>query len=251
MRSRFIYGVVVCVVAQLAIACAAQESAKENMKDHADQASTASGMAGGMDEGSIKKQSPALTGERRPLYRLHRSDVLDIEFTFSPEFNQTVSVQPDGFITLRGVSQLQAEGLTVPQLTEALRTQYSGMLNDPEVAVVLQDYAKPYFSAIGEVQRPGKYELRDDITLTEGLALAGGFNSQAKHSQVVLFRKVDGEMVESRLINTKALLKAHKLGEDIHLRPGDLVYVPKNAISKIRQYMPTSSLSVYSTPQEF
>jgi polysaccharide biosynthesis/export protein len=235
----------------MAIACAAQESARDNAKDHDSQASTGSGMADGTDEVSIKKQSPALTGERRPLYRLHRSDVLDVEFTFSPEFNQTVSVQPDGFITLRGVPQLQAEGLTIPQLTEALRTQYSEILNDPEVAVVLQDYTKPYFSAIGEVQRPGKYELRDDITLTEGLALAGGFNSQAKHSQIVLFRKVDGEMVESRLINTKALLKARKLGEDIHLRPGDLVYVPKNAISKIRQYMPTSSLSVYSMPQEF
>ena len=54
--------------------------------------------------------SPALTGVRRPLYRLCKSDVVAISFTFSPEFDQTVSVQPDGYIALKGVKQLPAEG---------------------------------------------------------------------------------------------------------------------------------------------
>jgi uncharacterized cupin superfamily protein len=41
------------------------------------------------------------------------------------------------------------------------------------------------------------------------------------------------------------------LGEDIHLRPGDLLFVPQNMISKIKQYMPTSSLSMYVSPTQF
>src|SRR5579864_2083809 len=49
--------------------------------------------------------SPALTGVRRPLYRLCKSDVVTISFTFSPEFDQTVSVQPDGYVVLKGVKQ--------------------------------------------------------------------------------------------------------------------------------------------------
>src|SRR5690349_6914819 len=63
--------------------------------------------------------SPALTGVRRPLYRLCKSDVVAVHFTFSPEFDQTASVQPDGYISLKGVAPLRAEGVTVPEL-EAL-----------------------------------------------------------------------------------------------------------------------------------
>jgi len=195
--------------------------------------------------------SPALTEARRPLYRLCKSDVLDIGFTFSPEFNQTVAVQPDGYIPLRGADQIYAEGMTVPDLGAVIRLAYTGMLHDPEVSVTLRDFDKPFFIAGGEVGRPGKYELRSDTTVTEALAMAGGFSSRAKHSQVVLFRRISDEVVESHLLNIKAMLNSRQLQEDMHLRSGDLVFVPQNLISKIRQFMPASNLSLYSTPTQF
>ena len=58
------------------------------------------------------ERSPALTGERRPLYRLQKSDVVELEFPFSPELNETVIVQPDGFIPLRSARTVYAEGQT-------------------------------------------------------------------------------------------------------------------------------------------
>jgi hypothetical protein len=48
---------------------------------------------------------PALGGERHPLYRLSQLDVVDINFTLSPEFNQVLTVQPDGFISLRSAPE--------------------------------------------------------------------------------------------------------------------------------------------------
>jgi len=125
------------------------------------------------------------------------------------------------------------------------------MLHDPEVSVTLRDFDKPFFIAGGEVGRPGKYELRSDTTVTEALAMAGGFSSRAKHSQVVLFRRISDEVVESHLLNIKAMLNSRQLQEDMHLRSGDLVFVPQNLISKIRQFMPASNLSLYSTPTQF
>ena len=195
--------------------------------------------------------SPALTGVRRPLYRLGKSDVLTISFTFSPEFDQTVSVQPDGYIALKGVKQLAAEGVTVPELQELIGRTYAGMLHDPEVTIVLKDFDKPYFIVSGEVNHQGKYELRSDTTVTEAVAIAGGLTARAKHSQVVLFRRVSDDLVESRLLDVKAMLKSRSLGEDIHLRPGDLLFVPQNLISKVKQYLPTSSLSMYASPTQF
>jgi polysaccharide biosynthesis/export protein len=195
--------------------------------------------------------SPALTGVRRPLYRLCKSDVIAISFPFSPEFDQTVSVQPDGYIALKGAKQVTAEGATMPELQEAIEHTYTGMLHDPEVTITLQDFDKPYFIVAGEVNHSGKYELRSDITAAEAVAIAGGLTTRAKHSQVVLFRRVSDDVVESHLLDMKAMMKSRNLAEDIHLRPGDFLFVPQNLISKIKQYLPTSSLSMYASPTQF
>jgi len=195
--------------------------------------------------------SPALTGVRRPLYRLGKSDVIAICFPFSPEFDQTVSVQPDGYIALKGAKQLPVEGMTAPELQEAVSRAYVGVLHDPEVTVVLQDFDKPYFIVTGEVNHSGKFELRSDTTVSEAVAIAGGLTPRAKHSQVVLFRRVSDDLVESRLLDMKAMMKSRTLAEDIHLRPGDFLFVPQNMISKIKQYLPTSSLSMYLSPTQF
>ncbi|HSY64107.1 MAG TPA: polysaccharide biosynthesis/export family protein [Terriglobales bacterium] len=195
--------------------------------------------------------SPALTGVRRPLYRLCKSDVVTISFTFSPEFDQTVSVQPDGYVVLKGVKPLPAEGTTVPELQDAITRVYAGFLHDPEVTVELKDFDKPYFIVGGEVNHPAKYELRSDTRVTEAVAIAGGLTARAKHSQIVLFRRVSDDLVESRLLDVKAMLESRNMAEDIHLRPGDFLFVPQNLISKIKQYLPTSSLSMYASPTQF
>jgi polysaccharide export outer membrane protein len=213
-------------------------------QDHGTVGTTKPGVADGA-------WSPALTGERRPLYRLKQSDVVEITFTFAPEFNQTVIVQPDGFISLKGLEELYVEGATLPELREAVRKTYAAMLHEPEITVRLKEFDKPYFIATGEVTRPGKYELRGDITVTEALAIAGGTTGQAKHSQVVLFRRMPNDIAEARLLNVKKMMKSRDLREDIHLRPGDMLFVPQNAISKIRRYLPTSNLSTYFNPTQF
>ena len=210
---------------------------------------TRSGAADGI--GSPSSWSPALTGERHPLYRLHKSDVLDIKFAFEPEFDQVVSVQPDGFIALKGLDELYAEGLKLPELHEAICKAYLPVLRDPEINIFLRDFDRPYFIAGGEVGRPGKYDLRADITLSEAVALAGGFTERSKHSQVVLFRRETPEIVESHLLNVKSLLKSRNLGEDIHLMPGDFIFVPQNTLSKIKRFLPTSYMSLYSAPTKF
>jgi len=194
---------------------------------------------------------PALTGVRHPLYRLHKSDVVEVKFTFSPEFDQTATVQPDGYLALKGAKELYAEGLTVSELCAAVRDAYAPVLRDPEVSVILTGFDKPYFVAAGQVARPGKYDLRSPTSVVAAIAIAGGFNDQAKHSQVVLFRPITEGVVESHILNIKAMLASRNLEEDIELKPGDMLFVPQNRISKIRRYFPTSSLSTFFTPTQF
>jgi polysaccharide export outer membrane protein len=183
--------------------------------------------------------------DRHPRYHLRKGDSFDLNFAMTPEFNQTVAVQPDGYITLKAAGSLYVEGQTVPQLTDTLKAAYANILHDPVIAISLKDFEKPYFIASGEVAKPGKYDLRSDLTVTEAVAIAGGFDEKSKHSQVVLFRPAPGGGFEARLINVKKLLASRNLSEDVQLKPGDMLYVPQNALSKIRPFLPSTSVSAF------
>jgi polysaccharide biosynthesis/export protein len=189
--------------------------------------------------------APRPFNQRNARYRVQPGDSFDVSFELSPEFNQTASVQPDGFVTLRGIGDLQVAGKTVPELTEALHLAYSKILNNPPVVVILKDFEKPYFVADGQVAHPGKYEMHGQTTLVQAIAMAGGFQSTAKHSQVLLFRRVDDQWTEAKLINVKKMQKSGNLSEDPFLQPGDMVFVPKTVLSKIDRFLPNLSMGSY------
>ena len=103
-------------------------------------------------------------------YRLTPSDVLELRFPYVPEFDQTVTVQPDGYISLRGLGDLRVQGRSLPELKLTLIEAYQTILKDPVINMILKEFEKPSFFASGEVEHPGKYELRGATTLTQALA---------------------------------------------------------------------------------
>lgn len=177
-------------------------------------------------------------GTRYPRYRIRKGDVFMVTFPHVPAFNQTVTVQPDGFVTLRIIGDLHVENMTVPELTEALVSAYGKTLREPAITIELTEFERPYFLASGEVGRPGKYELRGNTTVAQAVAIAGGFTETAKHSQVLLFRTAGDDWSEVRQVNLKAMLVKKDLGEDILVQPGDLLFIPKSALSKLRLFFP-------------
>lgn len=195
--------------------------------------------------------NPRLGGESRPLYRLNHSDVVAVSFTLSPEFDQTLTIQPDGYVGLKDAGPVLAQGLTLEEFRLAVVRAYIGYLHDPQVAVALKDFEHPYFVAGGEVGKPGKYELRSDTSIIEAVQIAGGFTHEAKHSQVVLFRRVSADLVEAHVFDLKKMLKEKSLSEVSQLRPGDLVFVPQNSISKIERVLSKPALSMYVSSTEF
>jgi polysaccharide export outer membrane protein len=262
MERVFILGRVIAVallLVQCGSAAFAQEETRKFLsegKDTSRSALTGAGSGGSSTTaakpgGADGLGNPLLGGERRPLYRLRPSDVVEISFTVAPEFNQTLTVQPDGYVMLKDAGLVDVQGLNLQQFTEAVKKAYQGYLHDPQVAVALKDFERPYFIVGGEVGRPGKYELRSDTTVAEAVQIAGGLTQQAKHSQVVLFRRVNDDLVETRLLNLKKMLKESRLQEDAHLRPGDLIFVPQNAISKISRFLSKPAVSMYMNSAQF
>jgi polysaccharide export outer membrane protein len=239
---------------QLCVAAFAQEKKREQDLGTSPQSSPTGQTGAGTGNTGIAAANPGkadglgnprLGEERRPLYRLNHSDVVALSFTLSPEFDQTLTLQPDGYVALKDAGPVLAQGLTLEEFRLAVVRAYAGYLHDPQVAVALKEFEHPYFVAGGEVGKPGKYELRSDTSIIEAVQIAGGFTHEAKHSQVLLFRRVNDDLVEARVFNLKKMLKERSLGEASHLRPGDLVFVPQNSISKIERFLSRPSLSMY------
>jgi protein involved in polysaccharide export with SLBB domain len=177
--------------------------------------------------------------ERNPRYKICRDDALLLSFPLSPELNQKVIVQPDGFISLQNAGSIRIEGLTVPGVIEAVKKAYAGTLHEPIVNVDLADFQKPFFTVLGQVGKPGQYDLRYDITVTQAIAVAGGFEATAK-TQVFLYRSVSSNWAEVRELKIKDILHGKNISEDVHLRPGDMIFVPEKAITHFRKYVPYS-----------
>jgi polysaccharide export outer membrane protein len=198
----------------------------------------------GVDHIDDKAKAPALQ-RRDPRYQIQSGDMVDLQFQFTPEFNQTATVQPDGYITLKEAGDLHVEGETLPELRQNLQATYAKILTNPVITVDLKDFEKPYFLAFGQLARPGKYDLRGNTTVSSAVAVAGGFTPQAKHSEVLLFRRVNDNWSSVTKIDLKHMLNSRNLNEDLSLHPGDMVYVPQNFISKVRSFIPNSTLGMY------
>jgi polysaccharide export outer membrane protein len=185
--------------------------------------------------GSAEPVGPLAVAGR---YRVRQGDTLELIFPFVPAFNQTVAVQPDGYISLRAVGEFHVEGQTVSVLEAALRARYAAILRDPVITIALKDFEKPYFIATGEVERPGKYELRGETTVAQALAIAGGLKDRAKRSHVLVFCGTGGDGIEAKELNLKRVLSHDRQEGDLKLNPGDMVFVPKTHIPAWTTFLP-------------
>jgi polysaccharide export outer membrane protein len=171
-------------------------------------------------------------------YRLCVSDVVSLKFPHAPEFNQTVSVEPGGYVTLTGAVSMRVEGLTTPELAEAIELEYSKILRDPAVTVELKEFNKPFFVVLGAVSRPGKYDLRGHTSITEALASAGGLKDAASYSHLLLFRRASNDWYQVKPLDLREFLRGRDLEEDAEVRAGDMVFVPQSLLSKVKRFFP-------------
>ena len=175
-------------------------------------------------------------------YRLVPGDVLDVVYRYTPEFNQTVTIHPDGFVVLEIVGDLKLGGRTLEEARKIIIEKASVRLKDPEITLLLKEFQKPYFVVSGEVNQPGRFEMRENVTALQAVMTAGGFKDTAKMSQIVVFRKINAEFAEVKILNLKKIKKTSDLENDLTLEAGDIILVPRNNFSKIEKFVRLTSL---------
>lgn len=166
-------------------------------------------------------------------YRIEPGDTFDVKFFYSPDLNETVTVRPDGNISLQLIDDVRAAGLTPQELDDALTIAYTSKLPDkPDVSVIIKGFADQRIYVSGEVVAPGEYELKNKMTVLQAISAAGGFRNTAGRANVLVVRQDLGgrSHIYRANVSDAGLIDAEG-GTYIHLEPRDIVFVPMSGVA--------------------
>ena len=153
-------------------------------------------------------------------------DVLHIQVWDNKDLDQDVPVRADGKISFPLAGEVQASGLTVPQLTNLLTAKLSKSVRNPNVSVIVKEMRSYRVHFVGEVGKPGVYPIQVGTPLLHAVTLAGGPAEGADLSAAYVVR---GD--KRILVDLRRLLQEGDLSQNIPLQTGDTVVVPKIAAS--------------------
>jgi polysaccharide export outer membrane protein len=168
---------------------------------------------------------PAIDYPNAPVagdYKIGNGDVLRLSVWGQDQFDRTVTVRPDGKISLPLVEDITIAGLTVQESQDLLRDKLLPFVKRPLVTVNVTDVRSKVVYVTGEVQRPGAYVLTAPTNLLQIVARAGGVTDFAKTKKVYVFHAT-GDRVP---VNLKDLMRGRGSEQDVVLAPGDTVLIP-------------------------
>jgi protein involved in polysaccharide export with SLBB domain len=169
-------------------------------------------------------------------YRIRQGDKLSVKFLYHPELTDAaLIVRPDGFISLQLIDEIKAEGMTISQLKKRLEKAYEEILLTPVITVTLVEYVPPRVFIGGQVNKPGRYDLRDAQTLIQVIFLAGGFTRDANRRMVLHARPDGSRDWQFQSANVLKILSRKGEEKDIFLQDGDYIYIPDSKISQINK----------------
>jgi polysaccharide export outer membrane protein len=161
-------------------------------------------------------------------YILSANDVVAIEVFGEDDLRTTGRLNPEGNLSVPLLGSIHFAGLTLTQAASKLTELYGrDYLVNPKVNVTLLGYAKRRFSVLGQVRRPGSYDMPDDATrgidILEAIAMAGGYTRIAAPERVTVRRHSQRGGDQLFKVNAKRLARGE--GESFLVQPGDTVTV--------------------------
>lgn len=170
-------------------------------------------------------------------YIIHPGDQLDIKFFYNPELNETLTVRPDGMISLQLVDEVQAAGREPSQLDDELTEKYARELKMPSVTVIVKSFSGQRIFVGGEVNRQGVINISGAMTPLQAVLDAGGFKETASPENAIIIRKGAGNRPVPIAVNLSDAMQGDADGSHLFLQPDDIVYVPKSAIARANKFV--------------
>ena len=158
-------------------------------------------------------------------YILAPGDTLDLMVYREPDLGMRSKIARDGRVQLPLLGEVKVAGMSVRDAQEHIRKLYDAdYLVDPQIYLNIASYTQRKITVIGQVSRPGSYELQgnESLGILEAIGMAGGFTRIADTKNIVVKRRT-GEKVETIKVNTKRLESPE--GGSFQVLPGDILTV--------------------------
>ena len=171
---------------------------------------------------------PVGAEEAAPLqgtYRIGAGDVLEISVWKNEQLSRTVTVRPDGMISLPLLNDVQAAGSTPLQLRDILAKKLAEYAPAAEVSVIVSRVQSFSISVIGSVANPGHFNLSAPTTVLDALAMAGGLTEFASRKGIFVVRAEPSGNKRLHFNYNKAISENDE-GENFLLQAGDVVVIP-------------------------
>jgi polysaccharide biosynthesis/export protein len=166
-------------------------------------------------------------------YRIQSGDQLTISFYLNPEFNQEVTVAPDGKAMLMMVGPVQAAGLTPDRLSDLVDKSYQSELKNPGAVVHVKNMPGRMVYVQGQVSKPGAFPLQPGMTALQAISEAGGLTPEANAGNTVLIRHDACGQPQGSKVDLMAAVNSPGKGDDAVLASRDVVVVPRSAIANV------------------
>lgn len=169
-----------------------------------------------------------------PGYTLYPGDQIDVVIQSAPELSRTLTIAPDGRISMPMAGSIMAAGRTIPWLEQALRAELAKQLVDPTTAITSRAFAPQKIYVGGQVTQQGTYAMSGPIGSLEAIIMAGGFLPSAKTRKVAILRRAPNGGLMMRVIDHKrGLQNVRSYADNMQLRRGDIIFVPRSSLSEI------------------
>lgn len=181
---------------------------------------------------SVEAPRPASPAWRRAGV-LGPGDQVDIFVWGYPDYTRRAIVGFNGALPYPLVGELPVAGLTAEQVTDRVRLALADFIKDPVVKVSVATARPQRIQVLGEVAKPGAYNLpAPDTTLIEALALAGGPTIDARLGNLLVVRDL-GKQVEIHTIDYRRVTREGDVSGNIRLQDGDIVFMPVAVMSDL------------------
>ena len=141
-------------------------------------------------------------------------------------------VSPDGRISFPLIGGMQVQGFTVAQVEKMINESYAKQVRNLNITLILLEIHHPKLYVLGEVERPGAYDIASVPNVLNALTLSGGFKKSGELEEIAIFRNEGLERPISFKVDIKTALRTGVALTNIKLKPGDIIYVPKTRIDE-------------------
>ena len=156
-------------------------------------------------------------------YVIAAGDRMAIEVWQNQQLTRSVTVRPDGKITLPLVNDVHAAGNTVPQFQKQLTERLKTYIKDPIVSITVNQFSSKQIYMLGQVRTSGAFTYAGDMYLLQALTLAGGASPFAEGCAVVVRKK--GDSFVRYDVELEPIVSGEDLKENLLLQPNDVVTV--------------------------